>query len=164
MMMSVQSVIQSLEKLISINNYLLNISEEKTEIVTEGSVERLQALLVKERKYIRLLEQSESERKAAAEAWIITHKFPRENVTITEMLTMMDDEAEIQELEQTAIALTDTILKLKQQEQLNQDLINQSMKFVQMSLDVMSPSIQQLNYGNKNQIQAVKRSVFDSKA
>lgn len=161
--MSVRKIIESLEKLISIKTYLLNISQEKTGIVTEGSVDQLQALLVKERKYIRVLEQAESDRKIATDEWLLQNNLAGESITVTEILTILDDETEKQELEQTTIALTEIMLALKQQEQLNQELIQQSMKFVQMSLDVMNPSINQMNYGSKEK-QTVSRSVFDSKA
>ncbi|MBM7600536.1 uncharacterized protein (DUF849 family) [Virgibacillus halotolerans] len=163
-MITVQKVIESLKKLIQVKSHLLNLSQEKTEIVTAGSVDNLQALLVKERKYIRLLEQAESERETATNEWMIETQQTQQNVTITEMLTNIEDEKAKRELEKTAIQLTDIIIQLKQQEQLNQELINQSMHFVQMSLDVMNPSIKQMNYGNKKATQAVERSVFDSKA
>jgi flagellar biosynthesis/type III secretory pathway chaperone len=162
--MTVQRVIRSLEKLIQVKSQLLNISQSKTEIVTAGSVDNLQTLLVKERKYIRLLERAESDRATATMDWMMENESPQGNITISEILTMVNDEKAKQKLEQTAIQLTNIITQLKLQEQLNHALINQSMQFVHMSLDVMNPSINQVNYGNKREMQVVERSLFDSKA
>lgn len=162
--MAVQQVMKSLEKLVEVNTYLVNLSKEKTAVVTAGSVDELQTLLVKERKYIRILEQTESDRDKTTKEWMKENKLTSAHVTITEMLTLIEDEQAKQELEQAAIQLTEIIIQLKQQEQLNQQLINQSLKFVQMSLDVMNPSFKQMNYGNKKETQTVERSVFDSKA
>ena len=62
------------------------------------------------------------------------------------------------------IELTKAITQLKQQEQLNQALIQQSMQFVQLSLDILNPTIQTMNYGKNREDAGSKRSVFDSKA
>lgn len=162
--MSAQTIIQTLEKLVHIHQDVLAISQQKTEIIKEGSVEKLQALLVKERRYIRLMEQAESARKTAADDWLAQSQLTQEDATITNLLEMMHNEDDKQALEKITVILTEMIIKLKQQEQLNQQLINQSMQFVQLSLDVMTPSIKSMNYGSKKETQAIKRSVFDSKA
>ncbi|GAB3056911.1 flagellar protein FlgN [Virgibacillus ainsalahensis] len=163
--MSVQEIIQSLKKLVVVHEDLLHISEEKTEIVKEGSVEKLQAILIKERKSIRVLEQAETKRNKTVKAWSFRKKQPLDDVTISNMLEMVDDEREKQELARLTTVLTKVITNLKQQEQLNQALINQSLRFVHMSLDMMNPSINKINYGNKKEKSGTaQRSLFDSKA
>lgn len=163
--MSVETIIQSLERLLKIHEDLVSISQQKTEIVKEGSIEKLQSLLVKERKTVRVIEQAEAKRKAEVEEWFSERKLSLDDATITGMLEILDDQGESEKLEKATVALTEVITRLIQQEQLNHQLINQSMQFVQLSLDTMNPSIQNMNYGNKNkELSAVKRSAFDSKA
>jgi flagellar biosynthesis/type III secretory pathway chaperone len=162
--MSIQKVQQVLNSLVKLHEALLEISREKTEVIKEGKVEKLQSILVKERKRIRELEQAENARIHIVEAFVKEHPSVSDP-SITSLLEHLDKEEEKTELEASAISLTEAITKLKQQEQLNQALINQSMQFVQLSLDLMNPSLKNLNYGEgKAASSAGKRSVFDSKA
>lgn len=155
-----------MKKLVNLHKDLFDISQQKTVIVKEGAIEKLQVLLVKERKSIRTIEQAENERQTAVEEWFTQKQLPLSDAAITNMLGKITDERETEELENITILLTELITKLKQQEQLNQALINQSMQFVQLSLDMMNPSIKNMNYGNKkgSKSESDKLSVFDSKA
>lgn len=157
-------ITKSLEQLAQIHKDLLVVSMEKTSKVKEGSIDDLQALLLKERKLIRLSEQAESNRQQTVEAWCKENRIALKDATITHILQHVTDEAEQEELEKAAIKLTDVMTKLKQREQLNQVLISQSMQFVQLSLDLMSPTLKSMNYGANSEMESSSRSVFDSKA
>lgn len=162
--MSIKTINESLHALTVIHEELLKVSERKTDVIKEGSTDKLQAVLAEERKYIKILEQAEQKRQKAVEEWYTDKRLPRENMTITNMLEILTDEQEQQELEHMTIKLTKAITQLKQQEQLNQSLIQQSMQFVQLSLDMLNPTIQSMNYGKTQESGGSKRSVFDSKA
>ena len=162
--MSVKTIIQSLERLIRFHKDLLDISEQKTVLIKDGSIEALQALLVKESKEIRLLEQEEEKRQSEVEAWFQQRKI-NQDATLTNMLEIITDASEQKGLEETTIKLTEVITKLKQQEELNQSLLNQSIKFVQLTMGLMNPAMKEFNYGKQKQTaSALNRSVFDSQA
>ncbi len=162
--MSIHPIVRTLEKLISIHKELCHVSKEKTEILIEGSTEKLQHLIAKERKYLQLLEQFEEKRQRDVEKWFEAHQFTTEEKTVTKMLELLNDETEKQELEEVTIELTNMITTLKQQEQLNQELLRQSLQLVQLTLDMIQPNIQQINYGHKDTKETDSRSVFDSQA
>lgn len=162
--MSIHTIISTLKRLITIHEELCKVSKEKTDIIIEGSVEKLQHLLAKERKYIQLLEQSEIKRQKEVEDWFKDNDFMTEEMTITNMLKILANEVEKKKLENVTVELTNVITQLKQQEQLNQDLIRQSTQLVHMSLEMFNPTINQMNYGKKNNEQTDNRSVFDSQA
>lgn len=162
--MSIHPIVSTLEKLISIHQELCHVSKEKTEILIEGSTEKLQHLIAKERKYLQLLEQFEQKRQRAVEKWYEDNHFVTEEKTVTNMLQLINEETEKQQLEEVTIQLTNMITTLKQQEQLNQDLLRQSLQLVQLSLDMVQPTIQQINYGQKETKESENRSVFDSQA
>jgi len=149
---------------VELHEELFALSKDKTEIVKEGSLDKLQALLVSERKIVRKLEQKEKIRKTLVDEWYEHHQLPLEEATITNMLERLEDEEERNSLEHVTIALTKAMTNLKAQEKLNLALINQSMQFVQVSLDLLSPSLKNMNYGNTSSAEAPARSVFDSKA
>lgn len=162
--MSVQQIMELMEQLVDVHKQLLSISKEKTERFKEGAIEPLQQLLVKERKQIRLLEQTESKRQQAVEKWFQTNGMDTEQYTVSHMLEKLEDEKERETLANITTTLTETIVELKQQEQLNEALIRQSMEFVQMSLDLMNPNISSMNYGKEMKENTAKRSLFDSQA
>ncbi|WP_249871320.1 flagellar protein FlgN [Oceanobacillus saliphilus] len=163
-MLSVHLITKSMEELVRIHEDLLTVSKEKTKAVKEGSLDPLQVLLVKERKLIQLSEQTERNRQEAVETWCKANHHSAEGATITNILHKVEDEAEQAHLESNAIKLTELITELKQQEQLNHVLISQSMQFVQLSLDLMSPTLKNMNYGVNKDTETSNRSVFDSKA
>jgi flagellar biosynthesis/type III secretory pathway chaperone len=162
--MSIQAIIRSLEELIRSHEDLLDISEQKTALIKDGSTEELQPLLVKERKEIRLLEQAEEKRQSGVEAWFLERQAGQDqDATLTNLLEIIADETEQKKLEDTTIKLTEIITKLKQQEELNQSLLNQSMQFVQLTMGMMNPSMKEINYGKQKQTTStMNRSVFDS--
>lgn len=84
---------------------------------------------------------------------------------MTNLLAYIDDGTEKTEFEKVMSALIDAIVELREVEQLNKELMEQSMQLVQLSLDMLQPSINRMNYDGKQNIQeSTKRSVFDSKA
>lgn len=162
--MSVQLIIEKLDELTGIHQQLIVLSKEKTVTVKEGNVEKLQAILVKERKIVRQLEQAEENRQKEVESWFSAIGNTKEEATITNLLSQLVEEEEKRLLEASAVRLTEAVVTLKQQEQLNIALIQQSMQFVQLSLDLLSPSLTNMNYGKEQKHPPINRSVFDSKA
>lgn len=164
--MSVNSIIDKLEQLVEIHQQLIQFSLEKTTIVKNGEVDKLQSHLVKERKLVQQLEKAEAAREKEVEKWFIDNGLSLDDTTITTMLQHLQDEGEQQALEASAVRLAEALINLKQQEQLNVALIQQSMQFVQLSIDLLSPSLANINYNNKTDMDksSANRSLFDSKA
>lgn len=162
--MSVNNIVNALEDLVEIHHQLAKISEEKTTLIKEGRIDEFQQLILTERKRILTLEQAETKRQKAVEQWFYGQGRLNEEMTITNMLELITDEQDQTSLATVATQLTEAITSLKRQEQLNQELLEQSMQFVQMSLNMLSPSINQMNYGEKKQSNQRNRSVFDSRA
>ncbi|WP_246001154.1 flagellar protein FlgN [Oceanobacillus piezotolerans] len=158
-------VIELMNNLVQVHEELLNISKEKSDRIKEGDMDKMQAILVKERKQIRLLEQTEKKRQELVDAWFLSHFPSSEEATITKMLEAMEQEQDKEILAGVTAKLTERITELKQQEELNRVLLSQSMQFVQLSLDLMRPSISNINYGSKNkENEEPNRSLFDSQA
>jgi len=147
-----------------IHKELLKTSQEKTEIIKAGDIEKLQHTLTKERKYIQLLEQFEAKRERNVKKWFEENQITTNEFTITNILEMTHNEIDKKNLEQVMVQLTTVITQLKQQEQLNQDLTRQSLQFVQMSLNMLNPSIMDMNYGKRESKKPINQSVFDSRA
>lgn len=161
--MSITNIIQALEHLVDIHHRLLKRSREKTELIKDRNVEQLQQLIVQERKFILHLEQAEKKRQAFVKDWFLKQGKQDEEMTISNLLMLTNNKQEQKKLAKVTTALTEVITELKRQEQLNRELLEQSMQFVQMSLNMLSPSYDQMNYGANKRNKQI-HSVFDSKA
>ncbi|GAA5415669.1 uncharacterized protein YvyG [Paraliobacillus ryukyuensis] len=160
--MAIEHVIDSLKQLQQLHQNLLAISKDKTDVLKKGDIDGLQALLKQERKYVKAINQVEQARIDATKDWAKAQGLDPEEATATDMLKHMQDTETKNTLEELTTALANHLLELKQQEALNQQLTQQSLQFVQLSLDMISPTIENFNYGKQQQTN--KRSVFDSKA
>lgn len=156
-------LIHAMKDLTATHKDLLGLSKQKTEALTNNKLDEFQALLLEEQKLIRQLEKQEQQRQEAAEAWNQEQPDAAESLTITEILDRLDGE-EQKMAEDAAVALTDTMTELKRQEQLNKALLEESMKFVQLSMELVNPSINSMNYGAASSDKMSNRSLFDSKA
>jgi len=162
--LSIQTITASLEQLEVLHQDLLTISKQKTELVKTDAMDDLQKLLLKERKAVRKLEQAETKRQQEVEDWFHQNSLADQEATITNMLDVIKDETEQDKLVDVTTALTHTITELKQQEALNNSLISQSLEFVHMSMDLINPTLESMNYGNSNTTERTGRSLFDSRA
>lgn len=162
--MHINTIIQSLTDLLAIHKELIELSEQKTEIVKDGSAEKLQKIVIAEHKVVQKLELSEINRQQVVEQWFLEKNKNQENMTNSKIMNLLTDETEKVKLGEITLQLTEAITHLKQQEQLNQELLRQSLQFVQVSLNTMNPTMENINYGNANKQTETRHSVFDSKA
>lgn len=163
-MLSLQTFGKSLQQLVLLHESLLSISEQKTIAIKADDIEKLQPLLVKERKHVQALEQEEINRQKDVRNWFAENNFRSEDQTITSMLELITDKEQQARIAEITMQLTKVVTNVKRQEQLNHALIQQSLQFVELSLNLLNPSINNLNYGSKKETESVKRSVFDSRA
>lgn len=146
----------------------MDISREKTDILKEGSAEQLQQLLIKEQKYVQALEHAENKRSESVKQWFERHNYVDEEQTISTILSHVENKTDQVKIEKLATDLTHLMIEFKNQEQLNFELIQQSMQFIQTSLNMFKPSLESMNYDRqqtKDDKQAYEgQSIFDSKA
>lgn len=156
---------ETIQDLVDLHVSLIHISRNKTEEIKQGDMDTLSKLLMKERKQVQLISQKEEERQKLVEKHFAAQNAQSEEQTMTNLLTYIEDEAEKLKFEKVMSTLIDAIVELREVEQLNKELMEQSMQLVQLSLDMLQPSIQRMNYDGKQNIQeSTKQSVFDSKA
>ncbi|WP_018931043.1 flagellar protein FlgN [Gracilibacillus lacisalsi] len=165
--MSVQPIIQQLNKLIELHDSLLQVSKQKTEILKKNKTDALQKLLVKEQKHVQAINQIEQKRIEAVASWATTQNLDPTTVTVSTIIEEHTTGAEQKQLKEVTLQLAEQLVELRSQEDLNKQLTQQSLQFVQLSLDMMQPTMKNLNYGNnkhQSKPSAPRRSAFDSKA
>ncbi|MBM7570247.1 flagellar protein FlgN [Aquibacillus albus] len=162
--MSVKPIVEALDKLTQLHQSLLKLSKDKTESLKKGSIDQLQALLVQERKHVQAINQLEEKRMKLVENWAITNQLDPAAINVSSMLEILKQDSDKELLKNATTQLAEIMVELKQQEKLNQELTQQSLQFVQLTMDMISPTLRNMNYGNSAKQQSNNRSVFDSKA
>lgn len=163
--MQLENITNCIILLANLHEELLTISKEKTESIKSGNMESLSKLLMQERKQLQAIEQAEEKRQAIVEDIFIHLKVSPKEKTVSELMNYLNSEQDKEQLNAVVARLVNVIVKLREIERLNNDLILQSMQFVQLSLDMLQPSAKSINYNEKSGKQeSLKRTVFDSKA
>jgi flagellar biosynthesis/type III secretory pathway chaperone len=143
-----------LERLLKSHEDLLSLGERKTEVLKIGDMKALDVLLKEEDLQVKKLQMIEKERMM---------KFA--NVTLGDML----NQAEAPEKE-SLLHLQDQLVQayeaLKSRNELNQELLEQSLQYVNMSLSMVQPQSEPTIYSHtkKNPYTNRSSSLFDSKA
>lgn len=164
--MSITKLTETLEQLLLVHERLNDLAKQKTESLTKGDVSDLKIFIQKETALIKQLQVFEKDRLKIVHQLAIAGGFNIRSGTIAEILPHLDlSEKEGVELLQKQ--LIESITILKQQNELNQQLIEESMRFVNMSLDMIQPEQESGNYERPtttNNEHNPGRSLFDSKA
>ncbi|QAS53701.1 flagellar protein FlgN [Halobacillus litoralis] len=164
--MTIDTIINHMERLKQLHESLHVLSKKKTEALKKNDTAAIQGLMTDERKHVQAIEKIEKQRIKDVDAWSANRNLPSEQPTISDLIGLLEGE-EKDQLQQAYDELILVLAELKQQEQLNSELTKQSLQFINLSLDMLQPSLQSMNYGNQNEQnsgQKPKRSVFDSKA
>lgn len=161
-----QTLMASLGKLNKLHTSLYELAVLKTEAIKQGAIEELDKLLKEEQKHVTAINMVEKERAGATiqfldELGIGKDSFP----TLSDCIEAADDHEKVQ-LKEMQTSLVEVIDDLRYQNELNQQLIQQSLQFVNMNLSMIQPQPDQMNYGRNQQEMknAPRRSMFDSKA
>jgi hypothetical protein len=158
--MRAQPLIDILEKVLKLHKSLFQLALEKTEVIKSGDVETLTSMMNNEKKHISAIQAIEKER-----IKLIANILPQhENPTLKDCVTQFDQT----EQEKVTILQDQLLIKLsqlKERNELNQELLEQSLRFVELNLDLLLPNDIN-NYSNKNEDETPisKINLFDSKA
>lgn len=160
----IEKLIKSIDQLIDLHKSLLNVSLKKTACLKANQIEALRDLMTIEQKHGQALDKIEKAR--LKEAHVLKETLNLNEEPTVSVLIEALSETEANLLEEKTTALAELMLEVKQQEDLNHQLLKQSLQFVQLQMDLLKPSIENVNYGHKKQTNdpESKRSVFDSKA
>ncbi|WP_100401655.1 flagellar protein FlgN [Bacillus sp. FJAT-42315] len=158
--MSAPKLIDVLDTMNRLHEMLYTLAEKKTDIMKQNDMNGLDQLLKDEQKYVAAINTMEKERQKLATALT-----GNADATITDCQQVVHEQEKIK-LQALKEQLVANVAKLKEQNELNQQLIYQSLQFVNMSMSLMRPQPEQPTYSHPTQGQngQQKRSMFDSQA
>lgn len=122
-------------------------------------------MMKSEQKHILAIKQIDEERKAAVATLVAGQSRTAYSATLSDCLPFFQKE-EQDELLAVQNQLINQIKQLKEVNELNQQLIEQSLQFVNLSIDMILPEPQEITYNKRTQYDepATSRSIFNSKA
>ncbi|WP_019153845.1 flagellar protein FlgN [Robertmurraya massiliosenegalensis] len=139
--MSAERLFKLMEQLLKLHKSLLGIAVKKTDIIKKSDIEPLELVLKEEQKHIAAIRKIEEEREKSTSAL-----FPNlDSPTIKDCIEVMDG-TEKQRLTEVANNLNNVLKELKEQNHLNQQLIQQSLHFVNVTLNLFTPQPESINY------------------
>ncbi|QCR31491.1 flagellar protein FlgN [Lysinibacillus sp. SGAir0095] len=165
--MSVQSIISILERLEKMHKSLLELSFHKTELVKKGDMEGLDTIIKNEQSHVAAIEVLEKQRQQMVTDYLRAKGIAlADTPTVADVIEAAESDNERKRLEDIRNELMSVIADLSKQNDLNQKLVFQSLQFVNMSLDMLRPRPEEINYSGKTRSETAtpKKSMFDSQA
>lgn len=164
-----QEIITIFKALTAVHEKFNEKAVQKERAVIKNDIDTLDEILKEETALIQQLRKLENTRQHVVNEWMKKKGYVKEDVTFGKLLDTFPGEYK-DELLQWKERLEEEITKLKNQNELNGQLIEDSLLFVNMSLDLMQPQQQFNNYqkptakGGDDDFDIGNRSLFDSKA
>ncbi|MGE7022739.1 flagellar protein FlgN [Solibacillus cecembensis] len=146
--MSITNIIATLEKLEKMHKSLLELAIAKTEHIKQGDMEKLDQIIKNEQAHIAAIDTLEQQRQS-----MVTDYLRAKGIALTDIPTVADviDAASTTESAEALIDVRQRLMKvletLKNQNDLNQKMVFNSLQMIHITLDAMRPSQQeQFNY------------------
>ena len=164
--LSATNMITVLEQLLTLHETLLEQAKTKTEVIKVGDVEALKGITNEERKLIKMVNTAQKDLLNQAKDFLEQRSNSMDAPTLQDCLPFVIAQ-EQQTLTTLQSQLVEKVSLLKRQNDLNQQLLKQSLSIVQLSLDLLTPDIDTYNYERPDSSQPFEqhgRSLFDSNA
>ncbi|MEK5240070.1 flagellar protein FlgN [Paenibacillus sp. FSL L8-0470] len=136
--MALTKLLELLERLDEVHLQMLDLAAVKKQTIMDNKVDGLIDIMNRESKLMKLIGQLEEQRTEAAYAFL-QHVGIRSNLNLnlTELSRLVFDPEDKLRLLQIQQKLSDTVRRLKKANELNQKLIEQSLTFIDYSLDLL---------------------------
>jgi len=167
--LSAQQVISTLKELNDVHISLIEIGKVKQRAIIENDAVVLTTLMTKENRLLKQMNDAEARRGEAVSSFLRDKGIRSQlNLTVSELVRLVFDQDEKKELLEIRDLLTDNALILKKQNEHTKELLEQSLHFIDFSLNLILGVDEDLIYSKPtaNQPSLANRSnnYFDTKA
>lgn len=166
--MSIQPLLELMDKLQETHEALLELAEVKTQILVDNEIDRLNIIVNKEKKLVRAISETDQQRTQFIGGYLISRGYnPNPKITIGDLVKIIFKAEEKQALKEAQQKLLTTVVELKKLNVRNQQLIEQSLAFIDYSLDLYLGSSDD-DYTYSHPVQSVRSTarvgLFDTRA
>lgn len=166
--MPIQELLTIMDQLNESHLQLLELANRKRHVLINNEVEELNRIVLQENKLVRIIGELDTKRSDVVGQYLLKRSFrPDPRITISDLITIIFKAEERQALQAAQKKLFVTLSKLKDMNALNQQLIEQSLAFINYSYDLLfGPPEEEVVYQNPaHQVGALKRNgLFDKRA
>ncbi|HZG56547.1 flagellar protein FlgN [Paenibacillus sp.] len=167
--MPVQRLLAALTRQSEIHEALFELAGKKRMALVRDDVNEVSALSGKEAKLIRAIQECLSEQSAATNEFFRDKGYqPTRAINVTELSRMITDPALKAQLLSARDKLASIVAKLKQANELNQQLIEQSLAFINYTIDLVVGPDDEPTYHNpaqqRDKLGQHRAGYFDSRA
>lgn len=146
---------------------LIEFASTKTEAIKQNDIRTLTNLLIKENALVQLIGKQESKRQAVVEALFVQLQLDGVEKTMGNLLLHLPRKVNQTDLQNASRQLMDCLGQLQQIEKTNTALLQQSLAFVQFSLNVLQPYTN-MTYSDFQNVKQIKHlancAILDTKA
>jgi len=157
-----------MERLIELHNIMVSISEQKKRLIIANQVEELAKLLTQETRGIKMIEEEERRRLDAITRFLFSIGITvKGKIATTEIAKLVREPDMKKKLLDTRDRLIKVVDKLKLLNELNERLIEQSLKYINFSIDLIyGPTSDDYIYAKPtpNPYESSKRGVYNYRA
>ena len=164
-MKNMDKIINTMEESERIYNQLLSISIEKKDIIIDGKVKELEDILKKENFLVGQINNFEDKREEAIKSLAEELNLPREKLTLSYICKEVKDHR-CHALKEITERIGATLQELKEVNDLNGKLIEQSLEYIRFSINLITDSLESQDgvYEGKAESKKDKKaSLFDAK-
>jgi len=158
------AIVTKIEEMIDIHGMLNELARKKTQAIIQGDMKTLDQIVNQEEAATQRLAQLEDERMQLVQDFT---KDTGGSGTFTALIEHAP-ESEREKLQHLQARLAENVFDLKHQNDLNQDLLKQSIEWVRVNLNLFNPKPQNPNYTNPRAQQKSpgepRATRFDSRA
>lgn len=166
--MSFNQLIVSIEELNICHEQLIKLGETKKLTIIQNKVNEMIAITNAESKLVKRIEELELARQEAVYGVLQERGIKsRLNLTMPELIRLIFDQADKQRLETALGQLSDTLTTLKQLNEINQQLLKQSLSYIDFYVETLSYRPEtEVTYQNPadKQHNAQSSGLFDTRA
>lgn len=136
---TIQPILELIDKLYAIHEELLELAKEKTPVLVGNDINQLNRIIHKENKLIRQIADMEQLRVQVIGEYLISRGYnPDPRVTISDMVRIVFKAEEKKALTEGQKRLLDRLNELRKQNEINQKLLEQSLAFVNFSVELLA--------------------------
>jgi flagellar biosynthesis/type III secretory pathway chaperone len=166
--MAIRGLMQTMDQLNQIHLVMLELAELKTSVLVQNQVDQLNQIVNKETSLMKRIAELDQQRIEDISQFLVHKGYrPNANITVEDLAKLLVKAEEKLALKQSQKNLLGTLEKLRELNILNQQLIKQSLAFVDYSIDVLSNAADAdivYHHPNDRAYGSSKSGMFDTKA
>lgn len=134
-----ETLLDILRQLVDAHRELIAIGEQKKEAIIHNQIDQVSEQVNRETRIIRQMAELEKQRLEATMNFLISRGYsPNPQVTLSNLIQLVFKAADKQALYDVRDQLIEATGKLKQIQQVNQDLLTQSLEYIEFSLNMIT--------------------------